>query len=101
MTNLKGKEAVVRGIQSGVFFGTLEDMDGQTVELSNARNIWRWEGASNLNQIAVDGVNTGELSSTRISMAVDTLVLTDICEIIPLTEKAVEILGGAPAWKVG
>lgn len=100
MTNLKGKEVVVRGIQSGVFFGTLKDMDGQTVELSNARNIWRWEGASNLNQIAVDGVNT-EGSYTRISMTVDTLVLTDICEIIPLSEKSRKILGGAPAWKVG
>lgn len=99
MTNLKGKEVVVRGIQSGVFFGTLKDIDGQTVELSNARNIWRWEGAANLNQIAAEGVNTDEGSYTRISMVVDTLLLTDICELIPLSEKAAEILGGAPAWK--
>ena len=91
---------MVRGIQSGVFFGTLKDINGQTVELSNARNIWRWEGAANLNQIAVDGVNTDERSSTRISMAVDTLVLTDLCEIIPLSEKAESILEEAPVWKI-
>lgn len=99
MTNLTGKKVVVRGIQSGVFFGTLESIDGQTVELSNARNIWRWSGATNLNQIAMDGVDTAS-NYTRISMTVDTLVLTDICEIIPLSEKAESILGGAPVWRV-
>lgn len=99
MTNLTGKKVVVRGIQSGVFFGTLESIDGQTVELSNARNIWRWSGATNLNQIAMDGVDTAS-DYTRISMTVDTLVLTDICEIIPLSEKAGSILEGAPVWRV-
>lgn len=99
MTNLTGKKVVVRGIQSGVFFGTLESIDGQAVELSNARNIWRWAGAANLNQIAMDGVDTAS-NYTRISMTVDTLVLTDICEIIPLSEKAESILGGALVWRV-
>lgn len=100
MTDLKGKQVVVRGIQSGVFFGTLESIDGQTVELSNARNIWHWEGAANLHQVAMEGVNTDEGSQTRISMAADTLILTDICEIIPLSKEAAKILGGAPVWKV-
>lgn len=98
MTNLTGKKVVVRGIQSGVFFGTLESIDGQTVELLNARNIWRWTGATNLNQIAVDGVDT-ESNYTRISMTVETLALTDICELIPLSEKAASILEEAPVWK--
>lgn len=99
MKELTGKKVVVRGIQSGVFFGTLESIDGQTVELSHARNIWRWSGATNLHQIAVDGVDTAS-DYTRISMTVDTLVLTDICEIIPLSEKAESILEGAPVWRV-
>lgn len=99
MTNLTGKKVIVRGIQSGVFFGTLKDIDGQTVELSNARNIWRWSGATNPNQIAMDGVDTAS-DYTRISMTVDTLVLTDICEIIPLSEKAESILEEAPVWRV-
>lgn len=57
MTDLKGKKVVVRGIQSGVFFGTLEDRNGPEVELHNCRNIWNWRGAANLNQIAVDGIS--------------------------------------------
>ena len=98
MIDLKGKKVVVRGIQSGVFFGKLVDIDGQTVELADARNIWKWTGAANLNQVAVDGVDTTS-DYTRISMAVDTLVQTDVCEIIPLTDKSVAILEGAPIWK--
>lgn len=98
MTNFKGKKVVVRGYQSGVFFGTLVDRNGQEVELKECRNIWSWEGAANLNQIAVDGI--ARLDRSRISMAVNSIILTDICEIIPLSDKAIKNLEGAEAWKV-
>lgn len=98
MTDLRGKKVVVRGIQSGVFFGTLTDRNGQEVELKNSRNIWDWEGAANLNQIAVDGIKN--LKNSKISMSVDTMVLTEICEIIPLSEKAIANLEGAEEWRV-
>ena len=98
MTNLKGKKVVVRGIQSGVYFGTLVDRDGQEVELHNSRNIWDWRGAANLNQIAAEGIKN--LDNSRISMAVDCMVLTDICEIIPLSEKAIANLESAEEWKI-
>lgn len=98
MTNFNGKKVVVRGIQSGVFFGTLVDRNGQEVELSNCRNIWDWEGAANLNQIAMDGI--GRLDRSHISMAVDSIILTEICELIPLSEKAIANLEGAKPWRV-
>ena len=98
MTNFNGKKVVVRGYQSGVFFGTLVDRNGQEVELKECRNIWSWEGAANLNQIAVDGI--ARLDRSRISMAVNSIILTDICEIIPLSDKAIKNLEGAEVWKV-
>lgn len=98
MKNLIGKKVVVRGVQSGVYFGTLIDKDGQEVELKDSRNIWSWRGAANLNQVAVDGIK--DLESSRISVAVDCMVLTDICEIIPLTEKAIANLEDAEEWKI-
>lgn len=96
MTNLAGKKVVVRGVQSGVYFGTLADRNGQEVELTNCRNIWSWSGANNLHQIAMEGVDT---ANSSISMAVDSLIFTDIVEIIPLNEKAIINLEGAPIWK--
>ena len=96
MTDLTGKKVVVRGIQSGVYFGTLADRNGQEVELTNCRNIWSWSGANNLHQIAMEGVDT---ANSCISIAVDSITFTDIVEIIPLDEKAINNLEGAPVWK--
>lgn len=51
-----GKKVLVRSAQAGVYFGTLESIDGETVTMSNVRNIWYWEGATCLSQIANDGI---------------------------------------------
>lgn len=90
-----GKKVVVRSRDAGVFFGVLDYMDGETVCLSKARNIWSWEGATCLNQIARDGILTGE-----VSQAVDSIVLTSVCQVIMLTGKAMKNLEGQPEWKV-
>ena len=92
-----GKKVIVRGVQSGVFYGVLESLDGQIAELSNCRNIWYWSGANNLNQMALDGVkNPGEC---KISQAVESIVLTDICEVIPCSKKSIKCLDGVEIWK--
>ena len=38
--DLKGKKVLVRSYDAVVYFGTLEDMEDDTVRLSNVRNIW-------------------------------------------------------------
>lgn len=97
MTSFKGKKVIVRGVQSGVYFGTLKDRSGQEVELANCRNIWYWAGANNLHQLAAEGVKYS--SKCKISMAVDNIIFTDIVEIIPMTEEAIKNLEGIIAWK--
>lgn len=97
MTSFEGEKVIVRGIQSGVYFGTLKDRNGQEVELTSCRNIWCWAGANNLLQLAAEGVK--HPSNCKISMAVDNIIFTDIVEIIPMTEKAVKNLEGIAAWK--
>ena len=97
MIDLKGKKVIARGINSGVFFGTLVDKNGQEVELKECRNIWNWTGATNLNEMAKSGIK--DIENSKISEKVDSLILTDICEIIPCTEKSIKIIEGAPEWK--
>lgn len=43
MKSYIGKKVLVRGIQSGVYFGELVSRDKQDVEMKNARNLWAWE----------------------------------------------------------
>ena len=47
--------------------------------------------------MARDGIK--DIKNSKISVKVDSLILTDICEIIPCTEKSIKIIEGAPEWK--
>lgn len=97
MVNYTGRKVIVRGIQSGVYYGTLVSREGQEVELSDCRNIWYWSGANNLLELANEGVKQPE--DSKISVTVDSIVLTDIVEIIPCTQATIDNLGGVEPWQ--
>lgn len=90
-----GKKVLVRSYDAGVYFGTLKDVDGETVSMENVRNIWRWNGATCLSQIANDGISGG-----RVSQVVKSMLLNRVCQILPLEEKAIKNLEEHPAWKI-
>ena len=92
-----GKYCIIRSDRAGVFAGTVEEHDGQSVVLRNVRRLWYWDGAASISQIAVDGVK--EPQNCKFTMAVDTLALFDVIEIIPATEKAREVIEGVEIWK--
>jgi hypothetical protein len=46
MTNYVGKKVLVRGPQSGAYFGELISQDKQEVEMKNVCNLWRWNGTA-------------------------------------------------------
>ena len=95
-TELMNKKVLVRSYDAGVYFGTLVETneDGTTVKLEKVRNIWRWEGASCLSQIANDGIRDG-----KVSPVVDSMVLMGICQMIPLAKKAITNLEGFKVWE--
>lgn len=98
MTNeMIGKKVVVRGIQSGVYFGTLAERNGQEVKLTNCRNVWYWSGANSLMQLAAEGVKRP--NNSNITITVDEIVFLDIVEIIPLTDAAIKNLEAVEEWK--
>lgn len=87
------KKCVVRSYDAGVYFGTVTAIDGETVRMEKVRNIWSWEGANCLADIAVKGVRDG-----KISRAVSSMVLNRCCQIIPCTEEAITNLEGQGVW---
>ena len=92
--SLIGKKVLVRSYDAGVYFGTLDEMEGETVSLSQVRNIWKWEGASCLSQIAGDGIKGG-----TVSPIVESMVINRVCQIIPLTEEAITNLEAQSVWE--
>lgn len=95
---MEGKKVIVRGENSGVFFGTLDSQNGQKVVLKNARNLWYWEGAASIMQIAAEGVETP--SECKFTVVVSSLMLLDAIEIIPCTDEAVANIECVGTWRI-
>lgn len=92
--DLINKKVLVRSFDAGVYFGTLTKVEGEAVRLENVRNIWHWTGASCLSQIANEGI-TGD----KVSPVVESMLLNRVCQILPLSEAAINNLEGQPVWK--
>lgn len=95
--NLKGKYVIVRGDRSGVFFGILENQNGQEIELKECRRLWYWDGACSISELAVNG--TAKLNNCKFTVTIDEILLIDGIEILPCTEKAIESIKSVKEWK--
>lgn len=92
-----GKYVIIRADRAGVFAGVLEEVEGQTVRLSDCRRIWSWAGAASISQLAIDG--TSNPSQCKFPAPVNEIVIMGVIEIIPATEKAEQSIRGVKIWK--
>jgi hypothetical protein len=96
---MKQNYVIVRGDRSGVFFGELEKENGQEVLLKNVRKIWRWDGACAIEQLAVDGVLESKKINCQFTVIVDSIIVKDVIQLIPCTDKSIESLKSVHVWK--
>lgn len=97
MNKFEGKKYIVRGDRSGVFFGEIVNKEGQEVELKNCRRIWYWAGANSISELAEKG--TQEPKKCKFTVYVNSLIVTDVLEIIECTDKAIKSIEGVKEWK--
>ena len=96
--SMKGKKYVIaRTYSAGVFAGYLDKRNGQEATILNARRLWYWKGASSLSQLAVDGVKFP--NECKFPVEVPKIELTQVIEIIEITEKARLSIASVPIWK--
>lgn len=88
---------MVRTYSAGVFAGYIESRDGKEVVLRDARRIWYWAGAASLSQLAMEG--TSKPDECKFPCTVDKVILTEVIEIIPITDKARESIEGVEVWQ--
>jgi len=93
-----GKYVIVRGDCSGVFAGTLAEQNGREVTLRNARRLWRWAGATDTVQLAMEGVK--QPSGCNFTMECEAIKLLDAIEVIPTTAEAEMCIKAVKVWKV-
>lgn len=94
---MENKKYIFRGDRSGVFFGTLKERKGQEVTITNCRRLWYWDGACSLSEIAK--VGTTRPDNCKFTVTVEELTILDCIEIIPCTDKAIQVLEGVKEWK--
>ena len=94
---LKGlKYVIARTYSAGVFAGYLQSRKGTEAVLLNARRLWYWEGAASLSQLAVDG--TSKPDKCKFPVEVPKVELTEVIEVLDVTEKARKSIQGVPVW---
>ena len=89
---------IVRCDRAGVFYGEIASRNGREVEMTNVRQLWYWDGAAALMQLAKEGTKAPR--NCKFTVEVESLQVLDAIEIIPCTEKAIESIDAVAVWKI-
>lgn len=94
--DIVGRYCMVRTYSAGVFAGVVQSKEGREVALKDARRIWYWKGAASLSQLATAG--TSAPKQCKFPAPVAEVILTEVIEIIPITEEARASISKVPEW---
>lgn len=95
---MDNKKYIIRCDRSGVFYGEIAKREGQEVTIRNARQLWYWDGANSLMQMANEGVKKPQ--NCKFTVTVSEIVVTDAIEILPCTDSAINSIQAVPVWKI-
>ena len=90
------QKVIVRTYSAGVFAGVLKSRKGKEAVLTDARRLYYWSGAATLSQLAVDG--TSNPANCKFPVAVPEITLTEVIEIIPMSEKSKASIDSVKIW---
>lgn len=94
---MDNKYYIVRAKDAGVFAGNIKERNGDEVTMTNVRQIWYWDGAASLMQMAQSGVTNPV--DCKFTVTVDELTVMGVCEIIPCTNIAEKCIKAVAEWK--
>lgn len=96
----KDKFYIIRADKAGIFMGKIAFIEGTTIGVKAVRRLYYWKGALDATQIAKCGVTqprsckfSEQLSETDLS------IITNLVEIHPMTDEAVQSINNVPVWK--
>ena len=99
MTNNINKKCIIRTNRAGVYFGVLADYSSETrtAEIHNCRNLWYWDGAASLMQLATEGVKNPQ--NCKFTVIVEQIQVEEVIAIIPCTQEAIISIENVEVWK--
>lgn len=93
----KGAYVIVRTYSAGVFCGYLVQQKEKEVVLSEARNIYVWNGALCLSDIASKGLNP---EGSKLSNTVRLLTLFEVITVLYCNDFVEKQLKEVEPWKI-
>lgn len=96
MDVVKYPYVIVRTYSAGVFAGYLKSREGKEAVLVDARRLWYWDGAASLSELAQRG--TSKPQNCKFPCTVDKVTLTEVIEILSVTESAQKSIAEVPVW---
>ena len=90
--------AIVRSRNQGVMCGFVESIDGQTVKIHQARQIWRYDSTFVLPDIAEHGMRDPSKAMLSVAMS-QPCVMGEACGVMYCTADAARQLIAIPAVK--
>lgn len=96
-SSMIGRVCMFRTYSAGVHYGELVERDGRECLLKNSRRIFYWVKACSLSQLAMEG--SKDFDNCKIAMTVPELFLSEVIEIIPMSEVTVDLFNESPVWK--
>ena len=94
---MKGKYVIVRADRAGIFFGKLEEKNGQEVTLSDVRKLHYWDGAAAVEEISMIGTKKPE--NCRFTVTVPSMVVDGVCQILPCSDIAIGVIKSVEEWR--
>ena len=87
---------IIRTYSAGVFAGYIESRKGQEAVIREVRRLWYWDGANSLSELAVHG--TTKPQNCKFPVVVDKIIVTNVIEILDVTEKAKKSIEDVKVW---
>lgn len=92
----KSNYVIVRTYSAGVFAGNIASQDNQHVVMFNARRLWYWDGSASLSELATKGTSKPE--NCKFPCPVDRIELTEVIEILNVTDVAKKSIESVKEW---
>lgn len=86
---------IVRSAKAGVFFGELDEINGNSVVLNSSRNFLSGQEGG-MSEVAVNGARNP--SDIKLRIAVKKRLIFGVKDIMHVTEKAQKSLQEYPVW---
>lgn len=90
---------IIRTYSAGVWAGWVDTKSRDLCrEVFEARRLWKWWSEFTLSALAVEGQKKGKEKENKYAMPVEKVILTQVVEIIPCTDKAKDQIISTPNY---